>query len=352
MSFITYAQFVENVRSNVFPDGEAENLRTTHENYIKEALIDLQTFVPSLRDNNVNFYGKEDFQEWCNTNFANIERGVVHAVYAFKVSTGCKRFHYHPKSTAFISCWIDSQKCVVCDTDGCNTLGEAQAACVETTVVDDDDDEEEPAEEVLVDSSGDVFVDSQGNPFTTGESSSSGSSSGSSNNSTSGGGTIVTEVVESDCSFKLSNRYYAIGPNSRLFLAPRFPCGYRIAVHWEGVKRNYSGTDPLPDDVDLLTTVSKYLQAQRALYLDRDTAIYDRIMHPKNGEYSIARANMIHRCTNERRVRLRQECLGGFDVLQPFFFDPLATNPNLDPSVAVDSEGNVFVDSSGNAFTV
>jgi hypothetical protein len=272
VSYIPYSEFNDRVKEIVFPDGEAENLQTTHDSYIKDALINLQTFVPCLKDNHVDFYDKEDFQEWCNADFTYIERGVVHAVYAFKISKRCKKLYYDQKSMQYIDSWMQRQRCVTCPDDddetdvtrspACNTLSDADTYC--------EDNEE-----------------------------------------------------ESDCLFKGSRRFYGIGPNHKLFLAPRFPCGYRIAVHWEGLKRDWDDSDPVPDDMDLIVAVAKYVMAQRALFLDRDMPLYDRIMHPRNGEYAVARADLIHRCSKERRIQNRNEALDGFDVVQGALFDAL-----------------------------
>lgn len=272
MSYIPYSEFEERVKAIVFPDGEAENLSITHTGYIKDALINLQTFVPCLKDNHVDFYGKEDFQDWCNASMGYISRGEVHAVYAFKPGKRCRKLFYDQKSMSFIDSWMQRQRCVVCpdseDEDNitrspaCNILSDADLYC--------DDNEE-----------------------------------------------------ESDCLFKGGRRFYGIGPNNKLFLAPRFPCGYKIAVHWAGIKRDWQDADPLPDDMDLIMAVSRYVMAQRALFLDRDMPLYDRIMHPRNGEFTVARADMIHRCTRERRIMNRHESLDGFDVINPFIYDAL-----------------------------
>lgn len=271
MSFISFNQFVTNVKAVVFPEGEAENLQTTHSTYIQDALIDLQTFVPCLRDNNVDFKTKEDFQEWCNTDFTFVQRGALHAVYAFKPSKQCKKLYYDPKSQAWIDSWMQKQACVVC--------GEVE-----------DNPSLSPDCQVLSDA--DTYCDS-------------------------------VEDLENDATFKCRRRYYTMAAGDKLILAPRFPCGYTVAIHWEGIKRKYSGLEPITDDTELLTAVCKYVQAQVALYLDRDGPIYDRIMHPRHGEYPIARANMIERCTMSRRLQERHQALNSFDVLQPFFYDPL-----------------------------
>lgn len=283
MAYIPYSDFSDAVKLGAFPEaaGEATNLSTAYDNYIQDALINLQTFVPCLRDNHVDFYDKSDFQEWCGTDFNYIERGVVHAVYAFKPGKECRKFMFDQKSTSFIGEWMDAQRCVKCSDQTeatditrsplCNEMVNADVAC-------------------------DDYYDN---------------------------------ADESDCVFKSSRRYYGIGPNNKLYLAPRIPCGYKVAVHWEGIKRTWSGTDPVPDDAELKIAVVKYVLAQAALFLDKDTQLYDRIMHPKLGEFNLARADMIHRCSRERRIQARHQALDGIDVLQPFFFDPLPEAEDL-----------------------
>lgn len=276
MAFIPYSEFRDSVIEMAFPEGAAEKLKTkTIYNYVQDGLINLQTFVPCLKDNNVDFYDKDEFQEWCGLDFGYIERGVVHAVYAFKPGKECAKYHFDQKSTSFIGEWMDKQRCVECsdqeDPDDitrsplCHEMVNADVAC--------DDD--------------------------------------------------YTNSDESDCLFKSSRRYYGIGPNHKLYLAPRIPCGYKVAVHWEGLKRTWDDASPVPDDTELKLAVVKYVLAQAALFLDKDPQLYDRIMHPKLGEFNLARADMIHRCTRERRIQERHQALDSFDVLQPFFFDPV-----------------------------
>lgn len=275
MPFITYSAFRTAVRAIAFPEGAAENLDTTIDSYIQDALINLQTFVPCLRDNHVDFYDKSEFQEWCGTDFTYISRGVIHAVYAFKPGWDCRKFHYDHKSISFIGEWMDAQRCVKCSDQTTPTDITASPLCNELVT-------------------GDVACDD-----------------------------YYDNADESDCVFKSTRRYYGLGPTEKLYLAPRFPCLYKIAVHWEGIKRSWDDTDPVPDDTELKTAVAKYTLAQSAIYLDRDTNIYDRIMHPRAGEFNLARADMIHRCTRERRIQERHQAIDGMDVLQPFFFDLL-----------------------------
>lgn len=282
-STIPYSDFKDQVRAIVFPDGEAENLQTTHDAYIQDALINLQTFVPCLKSNHVDFYDKEDCREWCGLDFVYVPRGVIHAVYAFNpTSRRCRKYFFDPKSTPYVDEWIKQQRCTTCSeqttpdsplrSPDCDTISTADTYCDEVS------------------------------------------------------------DAENDSSFKTTRKYYAVGPDNKLYIMPRFPCGYKIAVHWEGIKRRWNDNDPVPDGMDLINAVSKYVMAQRALYLDGDMGRYDRIMAPKLGEFAIGRADMIYRCTRERRIQERHQSINSFDVLQPFFYDPL---PEPDDEFAV-----------------
>lgn len=273
MSFISYNAFAATVRAIAFPEGEAENLVQTHDNYIQGGLIDLQTYVACLRDNNVDFKTKADFREWCNTDFTYVNRGQIHAVYAFKPGKQCRKLYYNPKSVSWIDSWMQKQSCVRCSP--------------QTTP---DNPGLDPMCETVSDA--DEYCD-------------------------------TVEDLEDDRCFRARGRFYSLAAGSKLILAPRFPCGYTIAIHWEGIKRKYSGMEPVPGDTELVNAVYKWVQAQVALYLDKDGALHDRIMHPKYGDYTVARANMIELCTRERRVQERHQALNSFDVLQPFFYDPL-----------------------------
>lgn len=271
---ITFAEFKERVKAIVFPEGEAENLVATHDSYIVEALISLQTTIPCLRNYNVTFLDKADVREQCSANFAQIERGIVTRVYAFLPGSDCKRYYYEPRNIGFIENWMKSARCVTCsDSDtadisrspSCNTQVDGDLAC----------------------------------------------------------GEDYTNSDESDCGFKVSGRYFAVSSDNILAVAPRFPCGYKLAVHWTGIKRKYDDYDPIPDEGDLIAAVAKYVEGQRALRLDRDMALYERIMSQRGGDFSTIRADMIIRCKREMATPSSVEAIEGFNAVKPFIYNPL-----------------------------
>lgn len=277
MSYITYEVFKERVKEIVFPEGEAENLVSTHNSYIVEALINLQTNIPCLRENNVDVYTKEDVREQCNADFVTGPRGVIQAVYAFLPGSDCARYFYDARNQAFVDCWMAKQSCVTCNDQ-----------------TDDDEPSITRSPECHTEMAGDTACAS---PY--------------------------EEADEDDSTFQGSKRYYAIGPNQKLILAPRFPCGYKVVVHWEGVKRSYDESDVLPDDMDLITTVAKFVEGQKALRLDKDRELYERLMHPVVGEFTVAKAAMVVRCNRERRTPDQRQCFDGFGVVSALSYDPM-----------------------------
>ncbi len=74
----------------------------------------------------------------------------------------------------------------------------------------------------------------------------------------------LAQEPEDDCAFKLSDKFFAIGPNQKLWLFPRFPCGYIIGVHWKGIRRTYLDNDYVPDDEDLKDAVACYVESEIA----------------------------------------------------------------------------------------
>lgn len=273
ITYITYEEFKARVKAIVFPEGEAENLVGTHNSYIDEALINLQTHVACLRENNVDIISKEDVREQCNADFINGPRGVIQSVYAFLPGTECRRYFYDPKSPAFIDCWMARQSCTTCGTqsdDGSPSIARSPECHTEMA--------------------GDT---SCYDPY--------------------------EQASENDAGFKIADKFYAAGPNNRMIFAPRFPCGYKMAVHYEGIKRVFSDADPLPDDMDLITTVAKYVECQRAGRLDKDQSLYATLLN----EFNKARAGMIVRCVRERRVPDKHQCNDNFDVTGAFQYDPM-----------------------------
>lgn len=253
--------FVERVKAIVFPDLEEENLIFPHARFVQNALITAQTYVECLRNNNVNFYDKDDVTIGCNVaSFDGPSKSRIQAVYAFKPCGQCQRHHYDQKSPAAIMCYVDEYSGCHCRTEGdiCNAILSGEQYCDQA-------------------------------------------------------------LGASEHTFQCSDRFFAKGSNGKLYLAPSFPCDYKIAVHWEGIKYLYESADLIADDEDLIDLVSVYLHGERALRFDRDIQLYKELMRrperkeDMGGLFWQKLAAMNHRCREERRLRKLNVCDAIFD---------------------------------------
>lgn len=256
--------FVEKVKQFVFPDLEPSNLEFPHARFIQNGLISAQTFVECLRSNNVNFYDKEDVTVSCKVaTLTGPNRARIQAVYAFKPDRKCLRVPYEQRGVGAIACYGNSH--------GCCVASESAADIVFQSVM-----------------SGEAFCDQD-------------------------------DLVITESAFKCDERIWARGACDRIYLASMFPCDYKVAVHWEGIKQHYADTDLITDDEELLNLIALYLEGQRALRLDRDMDKYDKIMRKPagrgdwGGTYWQELMDMKHRCREERRLRGNYLCDATFD---------------------------------------
>jgi uncharacterized protein YjiK len=275
MSLIAYSEFVNRVRQQVWPDSdgahlEPANLAFPHSTYIQNALIQAQTYIECLRENNVEVYELDDATVNCGVAIFDLpEHARIGAVYAYKLELGCRRYHYTQKSVQKIMCFVDQYSECKCteENDICNAVRSGDAVCDNLASCDDYD----------------------------------------------------PDVGEDATNWKCEDKIFAVGRGGKLYVAPRIPCGWRLAVHWEGIKYRYADTDLITDDPDLLDLVATYVQAERARTFDRDLPLYLELVGKgpsRRGAPGSAwhekLAAAAHRCREERRIRKR-ECLEMWD---------------------------------------
>lgn len=256
--------FVEKVKQYVFPDLEPSNLEFPHARFIQNGLIAAQTFVDCLRSNNVNFYGVDDMTVSCKVaNFTGPNRARIQSVYAFKLDRKCRRVHYEQKGVGAIGCFGNA--------NGCCVASESAADIVFQSVM-------------------------SGTDFCAQE-----------------------DLVITENAFLCGERIWAKGACDRIYLASMFPCDYKVAVHWEGIKQHYADTDLITDDEELLDLIALYLEGERALRLDRDMDKHKELMRKPAGRgdwggvFWQRMMDMKHRCREERRLRPNYLCDAFFD---------------------------------------
>lgn len=256
--------FVEKVEQYVFPDLAPSNAAFPIARFIQNGLIAAQTFVECLRSNNVNFYDRDDVTVSCKVaTLTGPNRARIQSVYAFKPSQKCKRVHYEQKGVGAIWCYANSH--------GCCVVSESAADIVFQSVM-----------------TGAAFCDQD-------------------------------DLVITESGFLCSERIWARGTCDRIYLASMFPCDYKVAVHWEGIKQHYADTDLITDDEELLDVIALYLEGERALRLDRDMDKHKQLMRKPEGRgdwggvFWQRLMDMKHRCREERRLRKDYLCDAIFD---------------------------------------
>lgn len=268
---IPFSSFYRDVKAIAVPEGVGANVLDAFRNYVVNGLIRTQTFIPCLREYNTDFYVKMEAKDFCNTDILQGPAGQIQQLYVFKPSLDCRKYYYKAVSTNFINCWIDEQKCQ-CDP-----------ATPPTTNV-----YESPYCNYLID--GDVACAA---PYSTG--------------------------TEDDTNFiHCVDRYFGRGPDYKLYLAPRFPCGFVVAVHWVGVKRSYKDSDPVWEDDDIKYAIARFAEAELA-GKDRDFISKKQLMM----DYDELIRDIAYRCRSEQRTPDDPSCT--VDSLLPFV-NPLPEN--------------------------
>lgn len=270
IEYTTYSAFKNAVRAVIFPEGSGESMTAAHDLYFKNALTKLQHYNECWRSLQVNFYYKDQAFDHCGMSLIHTPmRAKINAVYAFKPLAGCEKFFYDHKTYQFVSCWAAE--------DGCRWLNP------DTT---------------LYSSGSDVCY-----PY------------------------YESGEDEPDDKFKCASRYFATGRAGELYLAPRFPCGYVVAVHWEGIRYNWTANDAIPDDAAIENYVGLSIKADIALRHRKDPAYARELREAADTAF----ADLMYWCNEYRRVQADRDCSQGLDPGQlSQMFPPVYPHPQVD----------------------
>ena len=270
IEYQAFSTFEDTLKLLIAPEELAEQLQTVFRAELANALADIQTLIPWTRSFNVNIYTKTDVEEFCATSVFQGPLGKVTQVFAYKPGIDCKRFTYKRVTTAKIDCWVESQKCAQCDATTppdtsiylspyCNYVIGGETACAP--------------------------------PYLTG--------------------------TEDDCRFtNLSgdNRIFAVGPDYKIYAAPRFPCSYYLLVQWQGIKRKWLDTDQVPVDQQIQECVVNRMEKKIAMKeRSWDAArAYDV-------EYVTCLRTLKYRYHDEQDNELQRDCSAAIERMLPAF---------------------------------
>lgn len=266
-TYILFSSFKRDVFTLVFPEGMAEQRVPLFRNFVVNGLIQLTTFCDSYQLFNVGFYDKDQSFDDCGTSLIQACRGQIGAVYAFKPSCKCERYFYDSASLEKLSCLYDNCKCANtgCSPNHLFSLGAYTQDPYYCGVTVDGNTGCKP-------------------PY-------------------------LSAQPEDDCAFKVADRIFAIGPGNKLWLYPRFPCGYVVAVHWRGIPRSYLDTDWVLDDDDLKDAVACYVESELARRVDKDQATGDKLLL----DYRLKAQDIIFREERDLKPRATRTCVEGID---------------------------------------
>lgn len=269
IQYQTFSAFHATLKTLVAPEGLAEELIPIFRSAVASALADLQTFLPWLRDYNVSFYTKGEVNEFCSASIFQGPVGKATQLFAYKPGKDCERYHYQKVSTSEIDCWMGRQRCIcppttpasihIYDSPYCNYVIAGEAACSV--------------------------------PYLTGE--------------------------EDDCRFKSlddDDRIFAVGPDYKVYAAPRFPCQYLLCLQWQGIKRSWADSDLVPIDQQLQDAVVHFVEEK----ISRKERTHDAA-DAAHVDYQGALRVLKFRYTDEQEPEKKRDCTAAIAELQAKF---------------------------------
>jgi hypothetical protein len=283
--------FRATVQQLVAPEDLAEQLVPFFRDQVGNALADIQTLIEGFRSFNLQFITKDDVSEFCATSIFQGPVGKVTQIFAYKPGKDCRKLYYQRTSVAAMDCWMERQRCVLCnattppshqvyDNPYCNYWLEGDEAC--------------------------------GPPY------------------------LLTEP-EDDCKFRGlddDDRIFAVGPDYKIYAAPRFPCGYNLLVQWQGVNRKWNGVDMVPVDQQLREAVTNYVEHKIARK-EKDHATSDKYF----SDYTINLRTIRYRYEDEKNTEAKRDCSAGIEQLMaaatPLYPSPIYGPAHLPPPAPV-----------------
>lgn len=269
IEYQTFTDFYEVVKDLVAPEALAEELADYFRDQIGNALADIQTLIPWTRGFNTSIYTKAEVEEFCATSVFQGPVGKITQLFAYKPGRDCRKIHYRRVSTAKIECWVEAQRCVQCtfdpeptniyDTPYCNYVIGGETAC-------------------------DV-------PYLNGE--------------------------EDDCKFRNlpdDQRIFAVGPDYKIYAAPRFPCGYYLLMQWQGIRRKWEDTDLVMVDQQIREAVVNYVEKKQAMK-ERDFVTAKQYEQ----EYAVNLRTIKYRYHDEQDPEAHKDCSAAIERLLPAF---------------------------------
>lgn len=274
--YVPFSTFRSTIQNLVAPEALAEELEIPFRHWVASALSDIQVLIPWYRTFNLQFVTKNDVTEFCNASIFDGPVGKITQLFAYKSDLDCKKFYYKRVQPAAIDCWMERQRCLcpattppstgIYDSPYCNYVLDGEVACAI--------------------------------PYLTG--------------------------TEDDCRFTSlddDDRIFAVGPDYKVYAAPRFPCGYILLLQWQGVNRKWNDNDLVPVDEQLTEAVTSRVEYKTAMKEKDRTAANDWF-----DSYTIELRTLKYRYTDEQNTEMKRDCAASVEQLMSTF-KPLYETP-------------------------
>jgi len=102
---MTFLELKQALRAEIWPSGEAKTLRTAHDKYFLEAIIDLETWIDGLQVNNTSVIPFCDTFFNCGSSVINAPIGRIKSVYSIANEEWCDKVYYRFDSYRELRCW-------------------------------------------------------------------------------------------------------------------------------------------------------------------------------------------------------------------------------------------------------
>lgn len=265
IEYQTFTEFRSIVQRLVAPEDLGEELEPYFRDQVGNALADIQTVIPWFRDFNVDVKTKANVHEFCAASIFDGPVGKITQLFAYKSGLDCRKYYYKRVNTSEMDCWVERQRCVQCtfeppptsiyDSPYCNYVICGETAC-------------------------DV-------PYLT--------------------------ATEDDCKFKAlddDERIFAVGPDYKVYAAPRFPCDYNLFIQWQGIRRKWNDSDLVPVDQQLREAVVNYVEAKIAKK-ERDYAAKETY----EKDYALGLRTLKFRYHDEQDTGPKRDCTAAIEQL-------------------------------------
>lgn len=217
---MTFLELFTDVSGKVWPEGRSARLLTLHKGWLRDCLIDLQRKVACLQTAHLHYVGLQATYYSCGSSVFEVPPGaVVKEFWTEDNETRCKKIHANPLSRDDYQCLVEGPTNCSCEIP-------------------------DPYQQYLV---GDDYYEYPELPL---------------------GLKYVTEVVDSETrakvrSFSLFDGY--------IWTYPAMSSLETGILRWEGIKKTWADTDPIPwvDDMgnvdnDVIQAALYYMESRKA----------------------------------------------------------------------------------------